>query len=125
MEEHYPLTFDEFNEYISAVKSDILFKKKLGELTYQHSMNTGEDCDFQYPSLSENVVDILEAVFRDSSTWISYWVYELDFGKEYNENSVIDEHGNSVPLETVEDLWNLVKEEYDNWLKEQSDKNKD
>jgi hypothetical protein len=70
--------------------------------------------DVRFPSLVDDVVNLLEIVFQDEETrWIDYYVFENKFGTEYKDGDVkID--GKNVPLKTYEDLWNILKEGNEN-----------
>ena len=43
----------------------------------------------------------------EHGTDIEYFIWELDFGKKYSEGCY-SIHGESIPLATAEDLWNLL-----------------
>ena len=60
------------------------------------------------PVCTETVIDLLEFIFNDKNQWISYWIFELDFGKDYEDGYVKDEHGEVIPLKTTEDLYDLL-----------------
>lgn len=56
------------------------------------------------------VVELLENMFN--TDMISYWIYELDYGKEYKYGYVQDGEGNNIDISTVEKLYDyLIKEE--------------
>ena len=56
------------------------------------------------------VVELLENMFN--TDMISYWIYELDYGKEYKDGYVQDGEGNNIDISTVEKLYDyLIKEE--------------
>lgn len=56
------------------------------------------------------VVELLENMFN--TDMISYWIYELDYGREYKDGYVQDGEGNIVDLSTLEKLYDyLIKEE--------------
>lgn len=52
------------------------------------------------------VVEILENMF--DSDMISYWIYELDYGKDYIDGCIIDEHNEIVNIKTPEDLYDYL-----------------
>ena len=68
------------------------------------------NCDGEVfpPMCTETVIDLLEFIFNDKNQWISYWIFELDFGKDYEDGYVKDEHGEVIPLKTTEDLYDLL-----------------
>lgn len=55
------------------------------------------------------VVELLENMFN--TDMISYWIYELDYGKEYKDGYVQDGEGKNIDISTVEKLYDyLIKE---------------
>lgn len=55
------------------------------------------------------VVELLENMFN--TDMISYWIYELDYGKEYKDGYVQDGKGNNIDISTLEKLYDyLIKE---------------
>lgn len=64
------------------------------------------------PSYSEEligaIVDALKVEMCDSS-WIDYYMYELDFGRKNEQLKAYDENGVEMPLSTPEDLYDLLE----------------
>lgn len=55
------------------------------------------------------VVELLENMF--DTDMISYWIYELDYGREYKNGYVQDGEGNNIDISTLEKLYDyLIKE---------------
>lgn len=52
------------------------------------------------------VVELLENMFN--SDMISYWIYELDYGKKYKVGCVLDENMNEIDLSTPEKLYDYL-----------------
>lgn len=59
-------------------------------------------------------LELLKDVFNDDGDWISYWVYELDFGRKARKNSITDKDGRNIPIKTMKDLYNLLTNEKSN-----------
>lgn len=57
--------------------------------------------------IENEITKYLKAQFDDKSDWISYWMWELDFGENWKPGTVT-ENGNDIPLKTIDDLWNLL-----------------
>lgn len=57
------------------------------------------------------VVKLLEKLMQDRGGNISYFIYELDFGREYREGCVSDNNGN-IDISTPEKLYDLLMAEY-------------
>ena len=60
------------------------------------------------PMCTETVIDLLEFIFNDKNQWISYWIFELEFGERYEDGDVKNENGEDIPLKTAEDLYDLL-----------------
>ncbi len=63
--------------------------------------------EFFDSEFAEMVLEILEEVFGDTNFWIGYFIFELDFGKRWTEDSIEDD-GKVVILQTAEDLYDLL-----------------
>lgn len=44
---------------------------------------------------------------EDGEDWIGYYLYELP---SINDPKIVDKDGNKIPLENLDDLWELVKD---------------
>ena len=68
------------------------------------------NCDGEVfpPMCTETVIDLLEFIFNDKNQWISYWIFELEFGKQYEDECIKYEDGEVIPLKTAEDLYDLL-----------------
>ena len=66
------------------------------------------------------VVKLLERLMQDNAGNISYFIYELDYGKTYKEGCISDQSGN-IDFSTPEKLYDYLMQEYS--LKNGSDNN--
>ena len=57
------------------------------------------------------VVELLENMFNDKET-ISWWLYELDYGRKYGEYC-ITENGKPIDLSTADKLYDYLTKELD------------
>lgn len=55
-------------------------------------------------SLVKLMMELLEKLYLDYERWINYWVYDLDFGRNWKPGELIDSDGSDIKLQTVEDL---------------------
>jgi len=53
------------------------------------------------------VVDSLKEAINDKNLWISYWLYELNCGKEHNRLKVTKD-GKRVPMKTIDNLYDCI-----------------
>ena len=100
---------EKFVEIINRLKSynelqnkiDDLFKDNI-ENRERDFMNAGSIC-VGHESV---VVKLLEKMF--DTDIISYWIYELNYGKEYTDGCVLDENMNEIDLSTAEKLYDYL-----------------
>jgi len=53
------------------------------------------------------VVKLLENMFNDNDM-ISYWIYELNYGRDYKDGYISDCDGNNIDISTVEKLYDYL-----------------
>ncbi len=81
---------------------------------YQNELNTfykshGADGYIFQPDCAESVLLLLEYLFNDDEDhMISYFCYELDFGRSWKPGDVEDPNGQEIKMETPEDLYNFL-----------------
>jgi len=46
--------------------------------------------------------------FKDESGWIEYFIYDLDFGKDWKEDSCSEEDGTIIDISTIEKLYDFL-----------------
>ena len=56
------------------------------------------------------IIQLLMKIFNDEDNWISYWVCELDCGRDWTPGMVTDNQGNDICLSDSWHLWNLLME---------------
>ena len=96
------MTYDRFEKIILNLKK---FCNKID------SLSDTFNCDFFIElmgPLIDETVDLLSYCFKDEGNWIDYWMWELNFGKRY-EQKMVQIDGKEVPLKTIKDLYNLLK----------------
>lgn len=55
------------------------------------------------------VVELLEDMFNDSD-YISWWLYDLEYGRDYKDGCIQDEKGKIIDLSTAEKLYDFLVE---------------
>jgi len=78
------------------------------------------DPDFNYFSFGRFECLLGEAVkiaMDDKYDNISYWLYELNCGKDAKKNSVTKD-GKPIPIKTLSNLYDLIKADY--WLRDKN-----
>ena len=114
-----PLPREKFTKYITSIKNQSNYIDDLNSLNRKYNI----DASVCSSSLEDDLVDLLVYIFNDNKNdWISYWIYELDFGEKANSmtasiESDISETGSfAIPLETIYDLYDLLIAEYNDCL---------
>ena len=109
-----PLTKQEFVDILGRLREAAELVDKVEEL-FRNSRDNLE-CDFcngagLQISHEGIVVKLLEKLMKDSFGNISYFIYELDYGREYREGCISDENGN-IDISTPEKLYDFLMVEY-------------
>ena len=96
------------------------FVKTLDGLKYVMDFNADlnhffrtRNCDTQIvmPDCTDITINLLHEIFgeKDNNEWISYFCFELDFGREHLE--IKDMNGNDIDLSTPEKLYDFLMED--------------
>lgn len=108
------ITYEEFETHIEDLKSIDEFQTQLDRLTRAYTNSIKESADYIHlPTLFDSNINLLEKLMGDKAGWISFWIYELDFGRSYKKGSVQKVNGESIQLRTTKDLWNKITEDND------------
>ena len=95
------MTKENFAKLINAVKN---------HSDYIYNLYKDYGIDFVNSPVMEiesEITKYLKAQFNNEFDWISYWMWELNFGENWKPGT-ITENGNDIPLKTIDDLWNLL-----------------
>ena len=57
------------------------------------------------------IIKLLEVDMEDENKWIDYFVYELDFGKNYKVGMITNEDKSEIDLSSSTMLWKFLKSE--------------
>ena len=109
-----PLTKQEFVGILNRLREATELVDKVEELFRDSRENLESDfCNGAGLQISHEgiVVKLLEKLMQDSAGNISYFIYELDYGKEYREDCVSDKNGN-IDISTPEKLYDYLMKEY-------------
>ena len=102
---------DKFVEIINRLKNYNNLQDKINDLFKENIDN--KEMDFMNACSicighESVVVYLLERMF--DTDMISYFIYELDYGKKYKAGCVLDENMNEIDLSTAEKMYDyLVK----------------
>lgn len=59
---------------------------------------------------ADAIIDLLHEIFKeaDEEEWISYFVFDLNFGKNFHKGTVLCKDGSEIDLFTAEDLYDFL-----------------
>jgi hypothetical protein len=101
------MTKDLFVSSVTALRMQIDRDRKCSEafgviLPNDHVSVYDNSC------LIDAIIALLKEAVNDTDDWIDYFVWELDFGRDYKDGCVTAD-GKNIPLKTVDDLWDILK----------------
>lgn len=98
------ITFDTFKRCIKQIKESFDFFDSL----YALGIDTAE---LPFDRVCDDLVDLLETSMSDiRNHWISFFIYNMDFGNRADEVTVMD-NGKEISLSNTRELWELLVHE--------------
>lgn len=100
-------------DFIKAINDIEKVNKYHDSLNSFFQKNEVDGYIFQ-PDCVDTVLRLLHIVFgeADRDNWIEYFCYELNFGKKWKSGCITKKDGTDIKLETSEDLYNYLMEQY-------------
>ena len=105
---------EEFVKIINRLKETDDTVRKINQLlrdTYESVHSDFSNGAAMSISFEDVVVSLLQNMFNDEGDWIGYWLYELDYGREYTDGCVREANGDSIDISTPEKLYDFLIEE--------------
>lgn len=116
------LSFDEFDFYMKQIKAYMEFECDLYKLVekYNKNMKIGgmqyDYAEMKLPYTPLNVsIKLLERLMYNKYETVDYFIWELEFGKEWTPGRVTDKEGNDVRLSTIRELYDFLIIEARDW----------
>ena len=98
---------EEFINIIKGVERHIRFLDALDRVAREYGEEYTEFANLSCADLAIRALNYAVDE-KEGCDDISYFCWELDFGRDWYEGCVLDKDGNDIPLKTPEDLWNLI-----------------
>lgn len=57
--------------------------------------------------IASHLISVLD-LYTNDDNWVRYWVCDLDYGKSWNPDMVVDPQGNSIDISTPEKLYDFL-----------------
>lgn len=51
------------------------------------------------------MIKILRDIYNDADGILSWWIYEMVFGKSCKNDTMRDKNGHNIPIKTIDDLY--------------------
>jgi len=105
------LSYEEFEKVMNGIVNELKFQNKIHSAVSE----LGFDCEyFRYVPTIDSTLMLLNRIFKDDSEYplIDYWVFELNCGEDWKQDSVVDDDGNSIPLKTISNLYDELVRQY-------------
>ena len=105
------LSKEEFVDIIERLREANDLVNKVDELFQNSRENLELDyCNGASLQISHEpiVVKLLEKLMEDQGEDISYFIYELDYGRDYEEGCITDQDGNNIDFSTAEKLYDYL-----------------
>lgn len=103
-----------FCETLSKMEELERVENEINDIFREHKIEFNQ---FSYCEYEDIVYNLLVDAFDDDEFgWICYWIFDLDFGHEYDDAEglrAFDEDNNVIQLRTSEDLYNYLVETLD------------
>jgi hypothetical protein len=99
-------------EFFIEIMNDIEKTYRYQEGLNDYFAKNGADGYVYQPDCIDTTIKILHKFFeeKDIDEWISYFCFELDFGRKYKDGAIKDEFGKNITLATSDDLYNILTE---------------
>jgi len=102
------ISFETFDKTIQKLKEIDFATQKIGEaFKLLDKDNSGY---FSLGWIEQTITDLLKEAMDDKWDTVSYWVYELDFGKR-GRNCITLKNGKKVSLITTRQVYDYVKKQ--------------
>ena len=112
-----PITLSQFTDAINSLQTASDFQDGLCNYLHNFEHNSHQCCvdlgPLIYPDCSDGLLKLLQVVMHDTDDTIGWWCYDLSFGREWEEGDFEDENGNDIPMQTVQQLYQYLADNYD------------
>lgn len=101
------ITEEDFVYLMNQIKSQMEHDEKCHEAfctILPHDFVTGYDNNF----LLSGIIKFLSSIFNYKGEMIDYFIFELEFGKKYEEGCVSWTNGENIKLGTINDLFQYL-----------------
>ena len=77
-------------------------------INYSHDNKTDVNLFGLGLGIENDVIDLLAEIMKDEGEDISYFCYELNFGKKWESGTITDRNGNDIDFSSAEKLYDFL-----------------
>jgi hypothetical protein len=112
-----PISKEQFVYYMNQIKKHRDIEDKINDVGKEFDF-----FEFNFGNYESLIVKLLQDIFLDKENdWIGYFMYELEFGKKYEDGTAIYKDGSFIKLGTVEDLYDFLIENMEETIESEDD----
>lgn len=91
---------------MNRIKTVCDFEDRLNDLLDEYAL----DSFLFVPKCVDECIELMHIMFgdKDKDEWISYFIYEMEWGNRWTPGTIKDSDGSDIPLGSINDLWNLL-----------------
>lgn len=104
------IEYEKFEEYMLLLEEIFKEEEELNSALKRFSPDFG---GFSNDGAIGLILDLLKDLMHDDCDNIEYFIYELEWGKKWYKGCVTDKEGSDIPMGTIKELYNYLKENYD------------
>ena len=102
---------EQFVKVIDRLKSANDLQDQIQDLMYEAQDNI--DSDFMNAASlminhEDTIVDLLKVIMDDEDDDISYFIYELDYGRDYYPGCIVEASGENIDFSTADKLYDYL-----------------
>ena len=107
------MTKEKFCEILKKIDDTWELESKIYGLVWNYDNKYKEDINMSgmFVPLASEVVGLLAEIMQDECEDISYFCYELDFGRDWKPGMVVDKNGRDINFSTAENLYDYLEEQ--------------
>lgn len=101
---------EDFVKIINRLKDNAEMQEKINDLyrdTVEAKISDFNNVSYVGIYFEDIVVELLENIFNDKMN-ISYWLYDIDYGRKYKDGCVMKTNGTIIDISTPEKLYDIL-----------------
>ena len=98
---------DKFKVHMEHIVKLLDMQSKFDDIT-RGTYGTRFECELMFPTLVEDVIELLQDATHDQDDNISYFLFEIDCGRKWKPGMITMPDGTDIPVATIDDLWNIL-----------------